>query len=357
MGTQLSFTAPRRVGLEEYPDPPLQPGEVRVRTLYSGISAGTELTQYRGTNPYLEKRWDPVRRLFVPDRAGLEYPLRGIGYEQVGRVVEVGSKVRRLEVGQVVWGSWGHRSSVILSEEVAASRALGPSSGLWARGTESWNPLLGIFARIGAIALNVVHDAEIRLGDTVVVFGLGVVGIITAQLARLNGAEVLAVDGVQKRLELAEKLGTPTIDFRQGSPAEAIKALTQNRGADVTLEVTGSYAALHEAIRATAYNSRVVVGGFFQGEGAGLRLGEEFHHNRVQLVCSQTSGVHPALDHRWDRLRLEQTVMRLAIEGRLKLMALVSHVFPAPEAARAYELLDQRPAEAVQVVLDFQEIA
>jgi threonine dehydrogenase-like Zn-dependent dehydrogenase len=49
--------------------------------------------------------------------------------------------------------------------------------------------------------------------------------------------------------------------------------------------------------------------------------------------------------------------MRLAIEGRLELMALVSHVFPAPEAARAYELLDQRPAEAVQVMLDFQEIA
>ncbi|PZA07258.1 MULTISPECIES: zinc-binding dehydrogenase [unclassified Meiothermus] len=348
MGIQVVFTAPRTVQLQEYPDPPLQPGEVRVRTLYSGISAGTELTQYRGTNPYLEKRWDPERRLFVPGQAGLEYPLRGIGYEQVGQVVEVGSQVRRLEVGQVVWGSWGHRSSAVLSEEVTAPRRL--------RG-ESWDPRIGIFARIGAIALNMVHDAEVRLGDTVAVFGLGVVGILAAQLARLNGAEVVAVDGIKQRLELARKLGLQTIDFRQENPAEAIKALTHNRGADASLEATGSYTALHEAIRATAYNSKVVVGGFFQGEGTGLRLGEEFHHNRIQLICSQTSGVHPGLDHRWDRLRLEQTVMRLAVEEKLELRALVSHVFPALEAARAYELLDQQPAEAVQVMLDFQEVA
>lgn len=368
MGTQLSFIAPGRVELEEYPDPPLEPGEIRVRTLYSGISAGTELTQYRGTNPYLERRWDPERRLFVPDRAGLEYPLRGLGYEQVGRVVEVGPKVRRLEVGQVIWGSWGHRSLVVLGEEIAAPRLLGQEVADRGSGVDrgmselppkpqALNPQLGIFARIGAIALNVVHDAEIRLGDTVAVFGLGVVGLITAQLARLSGAEVMAVDGVAKRLELAQRLGIQTLDFREGSPAERIKALTHNRGADLTLEVTGSYAALHEVIRATTYNSRVVVGGFFQGEGRGLRLGEEFHHNRIQLICSQTSGVHPALDHRWDRLRLEQTVMRLAMQERLELMRLVSHVFPAEEAARAYELLDQRPAEAVQVVLDFQELA
>jgi threonine dehydrogenase-like Zn-dependent dehydrogenase len=220
----------------------------------------------------------------------------------------------------------------------------------------SQDPRIGIFARIGAIALNMVHDAEVRLGDTVAVFGLGVVGILAAQLARLNGAEVVAVDGVKKRLELARKLGFQPIDFRQENPAEAIKALTHNRGADVGLEATGSYTALHEAIRATAYNSKVVVGGFFQGEGTELRLGEEFHHNRIQLICSQTSGVHPGLDHRWDRLRLEQTVMRLAAEGKLELGTLVSHVFPAPEAARAYELLDQQPTEAVQVVLDFQEI-
>lgn len=343
MSRVLSFTAPRRLEFFERETPPLKPTEVRVETLYSGISAGTEMTQYRGINPYFERRWDTEQRLFVSDKAGLEYPLDGIGYEQVGQIAEVGAKVENLELGQTVWGSWGHRSEVVLGQEVVRPRVF------------SSDARLGVFARIGAIALNMVHDAEIRLGDVVAVFGLGVVGLLAAQMARLNGARVIAVDGIDKRLEAARKLGLETLDFRQGDAAEAIKKRT-GRGADVSLEVTGAYPALQSAIRATAYNSRVVVGGFFQGDGMGLRLGEEFHHNRIQLVCSQTSGINPALDHRWDRLRLEQTVMGLAVGGQLEVLPLISHSFPAEEAARGFELLDQSPAEALQVLLDFREV-
>ncbi len=341
----LQFASPRTLHFVTRESRPLEAHEVRLKTLYSGISAGTELTQYRGTNPYLEKHWDDTRRLFVPGLASSPYPLEGVGYEQVGEVTELGSGVTRLELGQVVWGSWGHRSGVILSEELASARVL--EVGI--------NPKLGIFARIGAIALNPVHDADIHLGETVAVFGLGVPGLIAAQLSRLNGGKVIVVDGIDARLSLARSLGFEVLDFREGSPAERIKALTNNRGADVTLEITGSYQALHEAIRATAYNSRVVVAGFMQGEGLGLRLGEEFHHNRIELICSQTSGVSPRLDHRWNRLRLEQTVMQLVTEEKLELEPLISHTFQASDAAKAYELLDQNVVSAIQVVLDFRE--
>jgi threonine dehydrogenase-like Zn-dependent dehydrogenase len=161
---------------------------------------------------------------------------------------------------------------------------------------------------------------------------------------------------VDKRLELARQLGADhLIDFRQSNPAQTIKAIT-GRGADVSLELSGSYSALHEAIRPTAYNSKVITAGFYQGEGIGLRLGEEFHHNRIQLVSSQGQGINPALGHRWDRLRLEQTMMDLAARGRIELLLLISHTFPAREAARAYKPLDQQPGEAVQMVLDFQEM-
>ena len=136
-------------------------------------------------------------------------------------------------------------------------------------------------------------------------------------------------------------------------PAEAIKELTEGRGADVSIELSGYYAALHEAIRATAYASRVVVAGFPQGGGDALRLGEEFHHNRIELVSSQISNVAPRLAHRWSVPRLERTVVGLAAEGRLRLEPLVSHVLPAEQAADAFRLLDERPEEAVQVVLDF----
>ena len=159
--------------------------------------------------------------------------------------------------------------------------------------------MIGVFSRIGAIALNAVLDADVHVGEYVAVFGQGVPGLIAAQLAGLNGGTVIAIDGIPRRLELACELGVAhVVDFNEKSPAEEIKNLSEGRGADVSVEISGSYPALHEAIRSTAYNSKVVSAGFFQGEGTGLSLGEEFHHNRIRVVCSQISGLSPALDHR-----------------------------------------------------------
>jgi threonine dehydrogenase-like Zn-dependent dehydrogenase len=162
------------------------------------------------------------------------------------------------------------------------------------------------------------------------------------------------VDGIPMRLELAKSLGAAhVVDFTRGSPAEEIKALTENQGADVSIEISGSYRALHEAIRSTAYNSKVVSSGFYQGEGIGLSLGEEFHHNRVNVVSSQIFGVSLALDHRWTVERLERTVMGFATEGKIGLEQLVTHVFDLEEAAEAFRVLDEEPSEAVQVVIGF----
>jgi 2-desacetyl-2-hydroxyethyl bacteriochlorophyllide A dehydrogenase len=346
VGRVVTFEGPKEVGIREYEERALGPREVRLRTLYSGISAGTEMTAYRGSNPYLNKRWEPERRLFVDGETTLEYPVEGWGYEEVGEVAEVGPGVTAVGSGEVVYGTWGHRSTTVVDEDWAVARVL--PAGV--------DPLAGIFSRIGAIALNAVLDANVHVGEYVAVFGQGVPGLIAGQLARLNGGTVIAVDGIPTRLELARELGTAhVIDFTQESPAEEIKILTEGRGADVCIEFSGSYPALHEAIRSTAYNSKVVSAGFFQGDGRGLFLGEEFHHNRVGVVCSQISGLSPALDHRWSVERLEKTVMALAAEGKVSLEPLVTHVFEAEEAERAFQLLDQRPApgEVVQAVLKF----
>ena len=344
MGRVVTFEGPRKVGVREYEERSLQPDEVRLRTLYSGISAGTELTAYRGSNPYLAKRWDEDRRLFLEGGTSLQHPIEGWGYEEVGEVVEVGSGVTAVRLGDVVWGTWGHKSTTVVREDWAAQRRLRPDV----------DPMLGIFSRIGAIALNAVLDADLHVGEYVAVFGQGVPGLISGQLARLNGGTVIAVDGIAKRLELAKSLGAAhVVDFTKVSPAEEIKELTENRGADVCIEISGSYRALHEAIRSTAYNSKVVSSGFYQGEGQGLFLGEEFHHNRVNVVSSQIFGVSLALDHRWTVGRLERTVMGLAAEQKIGLKQLVTHVFALEEADEAFRLLDEDPSEAVQVVLEF----
>ena len=346
MGRVVTFEGPKEVSVREYEDPPLGQGEVRLKTLFSGISAGTEMTAYRGSNPYLAKRWEPDRRLFVEGETSLEYPVEGWGYEEVGEVAEVGPDVTMVHPGDVVYGTWGHRSTEVVEEAWAAPRRL----------LAGVDPIVGVFSRIGAIALNAVLDADVHVGEYVAVFGQGVPGLIAAQLARLNGGTVIAIDGIPRRLELARELGAAhVVDFNEKSPAEEIKRLTEGRGADVSVEISGSYPALHEAIRSTAYNSKVVSAGFFQGDGAGLLLGEEFHHNRIRVVCSQISGLSPALDHRWSVERLERTVMSLAAEGRISLQPLVTHVFDAERAEEAFRLLDRRPApgDVVQAVLKF----
>ena len=346
MGRVVTFEGPKEVSVREYEDPPLGPGEVRLKTLYSGISAGTEMTAYRGSNPYLAKRWEPDRRLFVEGETSLEYPVEGWGYEEVGEVAETGLEVTEVQTGDVVYGTWGHRSTQVVDEGWSAARKLPPGV----------DPVVGVFSRIGAIALNAVLDADVHVGEYVAVFGQGVPGLIAAQLAGLNGGTVIAVDGIPKRLDLARELGVAhVVDFREMSPAEEIKNLSEGQGADVSVEISGSYPALHEAIRSTAYNSKVVSAGFFQGDAAGLFLGEEFHHNRIRVVCSQISGLSPALDHRWSVERLERTVMSLAAEGRISLQPLVTHTFGVDEADEAFKLLDRRPApgDVVQAVLEF----
>jgi threonine dehydrogenase-like Zn-dependent dehydrogenase len=179
-------------------------------------------------------------------------------------------------------------------------------------------------------------------------------GQIVAQLARLNGGRVVAADLVEARRRLAVQLGAiAAFDPSAEDVAEAVRVMTDDRGADVVIEMTGAYQALQEAVRTVAYSSRVVAAGFFQGEGVPLRLGEEFHHNRVAIVGSQISGVAPQLRHRWDELRMSRTALQLAADGRLALGPLVTHVLPDSEAPTAFEMLDKDPQDALQVVLDY----
>jgi threonine dehydrogenase-like Zn-dependent dehydrogenase len=344
MPSVVRFDGPRTASLVDEPRRSVAADQVRLRTLFSGISAGTELTAYRGTNPYLAKRWDTRRRLFVDTAATFEYPIDGWGYEEVGEVIEVGADVDGVAVGDRVWGTWGHRSEHVAPAAWAAQRLM----------PADLDPKLGIFSQIGAIALNAILDAGIHVGELVAVFGQGPPGLIATALAALNGGTVVAIDGIERRLRLAREMGaTHVVDINGASPAEVIRELTEDVGADVSIELSGSARALNEAIRSTAYNSRVVASGFFQGEAAGLFLGEEFHHNRIQVVCSQISGVNAAFDHRWSELRLQRTVMGLQADGRLDLHPLISHVIPAADADEAFRLLDERQAETVQVVLDF----
>jgi 2-desacetyl-2-hydroxyethyl bacteriochlorophyllide A dehydrogenase len=344
MGTRLVITAPRSAGFESYEDPPLEPSRVRVKTLFSGISSGTELTAYRGTTPGLSKKWDAATRLFLPvprDDVSVTYPL-SFGYEEVGRVIEVGRDVEGVAEGDVIFGGWRHETTHVLPGELARTHKF----------PAELDPILGIFLGIAPTALNGILDACINVGETVVVFGAGTVGQILTQLAKLSGATVVTADLFQRRLELAKGMGADIVlNPKEVSVAEEVKRLTDGRGADVCLEASGAVSALHEAIRTCAYSAKVVTLGFYQGAANDLFLGDEFHHNRINVLTSQIFGVNPSLMYRWDRPRLDATIIKLLQSGQLRLRELITHVLPFEEGARAFEIADRQPGEAVQIVL------
>lgn len=348
----VRFSAPRQVDVVEVDSEAVAAGELRVRTLFSGISAGTELTAYRGTNVYLRKQWDSRQRLFTSGEQGWTYPLSGWGYSEVGMVSEVAPDAELGDgsrsgpaVGDLVYGIWGHRSEAVLPVASVSGKRLPV-------GVE---PMHGVFARVGAIALNAVLSADVHLGETVAIFGQGVIGLLATRLAVLSGATVVAVDNDPSRLAMSARLGAEhTINAAEGGVAEQIRRLTANTGADVVIEISGSYPGLHEAIRSVAVSGRVVAAGFYQGDGAGLNLGEEFHHNRISIVASQIGALPRALDDRWSIDRLHQVFMGLVQAGRIDLAPLITRVVPARQAAVAYRMLDEEPGQTLQVVLNFR---
>jgi threonine dehydrogenase-like Zn-dependent dehydrogenase len=348
-GRALVLEAPRELAFEAIEECALAPDEVRIRTLFSGISAGTELSQYRGTNPFMHRRWDEGSRLFVETESpSWPYPVRNLGYEEVGEIIEIGSAVSGVKVGDRLYGTWNHRTHHVASADHARERLL----------PDGADPRIGIFSHIGAVALNGVHDAQLRIGDVIAVFGLGVPGQIVAQAARASGATVIAIDPNADRREKALSLGTAhVLDPSVGSVAETVKHITEGRGADACIEVSGASSALAEAIRSVAYSGRVVAMGFFQGEVQGLRLGEEFHHNRVQLICSQISGVAPEASYRWSKARLWRTAIELQHKRILNLLPLITHSVPFDEAPELFARLDRGEPGLLQAVLDFSVAA
>ena len=345
MPVELLLSAPRSIRLAEYGEPGLGADAIRAEALVSGISHGTELALYRGASAFEAKRFDRDLRLFVPAEEGTAYPMR-LGYEWVGVVREAGAAVHRVAVGDVVQLALPHRQTQTLALDD------GPLAS-WSVLPAGLAPERAALLQSTTIALAAVHDARLKVGDRVAVFGLGTFGLLALQLARLNGAGwVAGIDPIPARRERAEQLGADVaLDSGASDAGGEIKAAG---GVDVAIEFSGRYAALHEALRSVRMAGSVVAAGFYVGDaGSELRLGEEWTHNRLTLVSTQSGWGNPARDEGWDRRRLRATALDLLASGRLRVDDLVTHRFPFERAAEAYELIDRSPDEVLRVVLTY----
>lgn len=330
MATGVWFPRAREVELRTE-SVEVAPDQLRVRAIVSGISHGTEMLVYRGQ----------VSRdlaLDLPALAGsYDFPIK-FGYASVGRVVAVGSAVSPSRTGERVFVHHPHQDeyAVPAADAVTLPGDLPSERGVFLANVET--------------AVNVLLDAHPHLGDVVAIFGLGVVGLLVTQLARRAGAEVVAVDPIASRRALAVRCGADTV-CRPDEAREAIAGRSAGRGADTTIEVSGSAAALQQAVDATAIEGTVVVASWYGAKPVSLDLGARFHRARLRLVSSQVGRIGAALAPRWDRDR--RLAYACGLLRELVVEPLVTHRFPLARAREAYALVDTNPDETVQVLITY----
>jgi threonine dehydrogenase-like Zn-dependent dehydrogenase len=211
-------------------------------------------------------------------------------------------------------------------------------------------PERAAFANLLDVALNCNLDVPVRHGDVVVVYGQGIVGSLTAQLARRTAGTLVVVDPVASRREFAVSWGAD----RAVTPDEAeatVGELTDGRGADICIEATGVPAALQSAIRAGGQEATIAVMSFFGGKTVPLVLSPEFHYRRQRIISSQVSTIGSGLQPRWTMERRMEYALTL-LTGSV-LTTNVTHTFPFARAPDAYRLLDEDAASAMGVVLTY----
>ena len=356
MITRLVIPGPGRAELVEEPDAELADGQVRIATAYTGLSAGTELSFFRGTNPFLGRRFDTELRLFGDGPAADEYPVTRVGYMETGTVVE--SRAAGLPVGTRVAAPYGHATGYVAD----------PTTEHVVRLPDGLDPVLGVYvAHMGPICANgVLHAAADAVGGPVrsladgvagrqvLVVGAGVVGLLTGLFAALHGAaEVAVVDATAQRLEVAEALGL--VPVAESDAAAVLKRRWRHgpgdHGADVAFQCRGQASALALALAAVRPQGTVVDLAFYQGGAPEVRLGEEFHHNGLALRCAQIGRVPRGQAHLWDRARLSAgTVDLLDAYGPAIRKHLVTDLVPLADAPALFADLSERRRHVVQAV-------
>ncbi len=327
---KVYFTAPRGVEVREETLPALKEGEVLVETVCSAISAGTEMLIYRGEFPDETGSQDSISH-------DLRYPL-AYGYATVGVVRKLGKQVAKSWQEKHVFAFQPH-----CSHFVAASDSLFPVPDSLSSETACFLPNM-------ETAVNLVQDAAPILGERVLVFGQGIVGLLTTALMREFPLECLVTaDHFALRRKASLELGvTASLDPGPKNFHETAKNLLP-QGADLTLELCGNPSALNDAIALTRFSGRIVIGSWYGRKKGDVDLGSAFHRSRIKLISSQVSTISPELSGRWDKPRRFEVAWK-ALE-RIQPEKWLTHRFAIGEASKAYDLLDKNPRETIQILL------
>ena len=310
----------------------LSPNQVEVESSVSLISSGTELKIFRGS---FESAALDVNIKGMDDES-MEYPL-AYGYSLVGQVVACGSDVKEAEtlIGKLVFTFSPHSTRVIVDRDALQVVPDGISA-------ED-----AVFMPSVETALSLVHDAHVRFGENVAVYGQGLIGLLVTGILSTQSRPLFSTS---KPFGAVTTFDTFDDRLRISSLLGATSALKPNAASlagpfDVSIEVSGNPRALQSAIDHTANHGRIIVGSWYGNTDVALKLGIEFHRSHKTIQTSQVSTIPPALTGLWSKERRFE--LTWALVQSLRPSRLITKQLTLEEAQRAYELLDSGKEIAV----------
>jgi len=346
------------LSLIDVPAPMVQPGFVLVHNRYSLISAGTERTMVDlGQKSLLGKarqRPDLVRKVINKAvREGVVTAfevamqkldtLRPLGYSCAGEVLAVGAGVQGLRVGErVACAGAGYASH---AEVVSVPKNLCVAV------PESLDLRLAAFTTVGAIALEGVRVADVRLGDRVLVIGLGLVGLLTTQILKAAGCRVLGLDVSQQRVDIAGKLGADLAVVRSTpNLEEQVAAFTDGYGADAVIitaatdstdpvEVAGLLARQRAIVTVVGVVNMTLPHKLYYEKGLDLRMSRSYGPGRYDRNYEELGHDYPLAYVRWTEHRNMAAFITLLAQKQIDVTPLITHEFAIDQALSAYDLI------------------
>lgn len=354
----LQMPATGETAVTEVPAPRLSAGMVLVRNAASLVSAGTErssvefsrksLIAKARSRPDLVKKvldkaaTDGVLSAVAAARARLDQP-SAFGYSCAGTVIGVGEGVDRFRAGDRVACAGGGYASHAEIVRVPVNLAAAVPEGV---------PLeQASFATVGAIGLHGVRLAELQLGETVAVIGLGLIGLLVVQMCKASGCRVIGIDLDERRVALARALGADLALLGGGREVgDAVRAFTAGVGVDAALIPAATSSSDPVALAADLCRDRgrvVVVGAvgmelprppFYEKE-LSFRISRSYGPGRYDPLYEEAGVDYPLGYVRWTENRNLGAFLRLVADGKVAIEPLVTHRIPIADGARAYELI------------------
>jgi len=355
--------------LTELPSPKLKPGQVLIQTTRSLVSLGTEkmLVEFGKASLIQKARQQPDKVKMVLDKIKtegliptietvfnkLEQPLP-LGYCNVGKVIEVGEGVTDFKVGDRVASNGQHAEFVSVPQNLAAHIP------------DNISDEEAVFTVVGSIGLQGIRLVNPTIGEIVVVIGLGLIGLLTAEMLVANGCKVIGYDLDDAKVEIAKSKGVLAFNPLKGNdPVKFVKEHTNNIGADAVLITasTKSNDIISQAAQMSRKRGRIVLIGVI-----GLNISRaDFYEKELsfQVSCSygpgrydddyEFKGIDYPLSYvRWTEKRNFETILQLISLGKLVVKELISEVIPLEEFNKVYG--DIGNSKSIASIFKYKEI-